>query len=56
MTLQYEQELYTLTSDFYNQYPRSSFPEILSPSGNRTYNCFIVEYKDYIICMCSSFS
>ena len=25
MTLQYEQELYTLTSDFYNQYPRSSF-------------------------------
>lgn len=51
MTLQYEQELYTLTSDFYNQYPRSSFPEILSPSGNRTYNCFIVEYKNYFICI-----
>lgn len=51
MTLQYEQELYTLTSDFYNQYPRSSFPEVLSPSGNRTYNCFIVEYKDYFICI-----
>lgn len=51
MTLQYEQELYTLTNDFYNNYPYSSFPELLSPSGNRTYNCFIVNYKDYFICI-----
>ncbi|MFM0876952.1 type III toxin-antitoxin system TenpIN family toxin [Streptococcus suis] len=51
MTLQYEQELYTLTSDFYNDYPNSSFPELLTPHGNRTYNCIIVEYKDYFICI-----
>lgn len=51
MTLQYEQELYTLTNDFYNDYPNSSFPEILNPHGNRTYNCIIVEYKNYFICI-----
>ena len=51
MTLQYEQELYTLTSDFYNTYPNSSFPEVLSPHGTRTYNCFIVEYTDSFICI-----
>ncbi|MBS4761864.1 hypothetical protein KG089_03940 [Carnobacteriaceae bacterium zg-ZUI252] len=51
MTLQYEQALYTLTSDFYNDYPNSSFPELLTPHGNRTYNCIIVAYKDYFICI-----
>ncbi|TWT11276.1 type III toxin-antitoxin system TenpIN family toxin [Streptococcus sp. sy004] len=51
MTLQYEQELYTLTSDFYKDYPHNRFPEILKPSGNRTYNCIVVEYKDYFICV-----
>lgn len=35
MTVQYEydQQLYTLTTDFYNNYPISSFPELLSPHG-----------------------
>lgn len=51
MTLKYEQTLYTLTGDFYTNYPNHSFPEVLSPHGNRTYNCFIVEYKDYFICI-----
>ena len=53
MTVQYEydQQLYTLTTDFYNNYPISSFPELLSPHGDRTYNCFIIEYKDYFICI-----
>ncbi|MBS4750106.1 hypothetical protein KG091_03320 [Carnobacteriaceae bacterium zg-ZUI78] len=51
MTIQFEQALYTLTSDFYNDYPNSSFPELLKPHGNRTYNCIIVEYKDYFICI-----
>lgn len=49
--MDYVSELYSLTNKFYNDYPESTYPELMTPHGNRTYNCFIINYLEHFICI-----
>ncbi len=49
--MNYDFQLVRLTSLFYQDYPHSSYPEILS-KNSRTYNCFLFEiWKDIFVCV-----
>lgn len=45
------QRLYKLSDQFYIDYPRNIYPEILQPRGSRVYNCLIIQNKEYYICI-----
>lgn len=39
-----------LTTDFYNDYPQSQYPEILRKQ-DRPYSCIVIEVEKYILCV-----
>ena len=49
--MEYTGEIYSLSSQFYIDYPHNQFPEILT-KPNRPYSCLLVEYfDDLFICV-----
>lgn len=47
----FDVEIRSLSANFYNDYPASKYPEILSKSG-RPYTCLLIEVSDsYLICV-----
>ena len=49
--MEYLADIYSLTSQFYTDYPRSQYPEIAVKQG-RPYSCLLIEYIDDIfICI-----
>lgn len=49
--IEFDNQILKLTNDFYNDYPRNDYPEILRKK-QRPYNCLLVEtHYDYFICV-----
>lgn len=45
--MDYVAEIYTLTNEFYFDYPHHKYPEILRKK-NRPYSCLLIEYREDI--------
>lgn len=45
------QKLYILTDQFYEDYPIKLFPEMMTPHGNRVYNCILIKCNDFLMCI-----
>ncbi len=43
--MEHDAEIYCLSSQFYSDYPRTLFPEILT-KRDRPYSCLLIEYMD----------
>ena len=49
--MNYDFEVYKLSNDFFNDYPISKYPELLTKDG-RPYNCLLIDtHIDYFICV-----
>lgn len=49
--MNYDVEVYKLSNDFFNDYPISEYPELLTKEG-RPYNCLLIDtHIDYFICI-----
>lgn len=49
--MEYIAEIYSLSSQFYKDYPNSQYPEIVTKIG-RPYSCLLIEYiADLFICI-----
>lgn len=48
--MNYTVELSRLSKQFYQNYPKSQYPEILEKE-TRAYTCLLIEYNDYFICV-----
>ena len=49
--MDYAVEIYKLSSNFYTDYPKTQYPELMQ-KDNRPYTCLLIETKDeYFICV-----